>query len=107
MILYSKGTSSLSVLLLMTVLCSASVIVKKPLKCEVLNMDTCDHNGDTECLPSVQECEEQDPDKPMHCFVVWKPDEATGMWGHLDYHQAMWAHFIITDCDRVDSSVWR
>ena len=60
--------------------CNGSVIVKKALKCEKINKEECTARGDKECAPTVEECEELDPDKPMHCFVVWNHDNVTGEW---------------------------
>lgn len=57
---------------------SASVIVKKALKCEHINKEECAKAGEKECLSTIVECEESDPDKPMHCFVVWNHDNSTG-----------------------------
>lgn len=54
------------------------MIVKKALKCEKINKEECAKRGDKECLSTVEECEELDPDKPMHCFVVWNHDNVTG-----------------------------
>lgn len=58
---------------------SASVIVKKALKCEQINKEECAKAGDKDCVSTIVECEESDPDKPMHCFVVWNHDNITGM----------------------------
>lgn len=51
------------------------MIVKKPLKCVHYDREECAKNGDTECVPTIKECEEQ-----AHCFGVWNHDNVTGGW---------------------------
>lgn len=66
-------------ILFAVIVANGSVIPKKALKCEKIDKEDCAKRGDKECASSIVECEELDPDKPMHCFVVWNHDNVTGM----------------------------